>query len=197
MQIVKWFRYIRALLIDFMNDFSQLYMNGWYEQHIHDHINTSWWQWWWWKREKRTSSFRQKCASKCLIRTKTLRIYFNFFVFSCELSLRLCVDQKADARAFGFRQWPCSNFKTILSEQLTNLFAKMAFRIVKMTPNFARMMSTNATTVGFIGLGQMGNRMATNLINKVKQLRRRSSKMIRNWPRDGPTNVAVRKLSER
>lgn len=43
----------------------------------------------------------------------------------------------------------------------------MAFRITKLTPHFARMMSTNATTVGFIGLGQMGNRMATNLINKV------------------------------
>jgi hypothetical protein len=43
----------------------------------------------------------------------------------------------------------------------------MAFRIVKLTPNLARMMSTNASRVGFIGLGQMGNRMATNLINKV------------------------------
>lgn len=43
----------------------------------------------------------------------------------------------------------------------------MAFRLLKVTPNVARMMSTNATTVGFIGLGQMGNRMATNLINKV------------------------------
>lgn len=43
----------------------------------------------------------------------------------------------------------------------------MAFRLMKVTPQFARMMSTNATTVGFIGLGQMGNRMATNLMNKV------------------------------
>lgn len=43
----------------------------------------------------------------------------------------------------------------------------MAFRLLKVTPSFTRMMSTNATTVGFIGLGQMGNRMATNLINKV------------------------------
>lgn len=43
----------------------------------------------------------------------------------------------------------------------------MAFRVTKLTPHFSRMMSTNATTVGFIGLGQMGNRMATNLINKV------------------------------
>jgi hypothetical protein len=47
----------------------------------------------------------------------------------------------------------------------------MAFRIIKSSPKFARMMSTSATTVGFIGLGQMGNRMATNLINKVQQLR--------------------------
>lgn len=46
----------------------------------------------------------------------------------------------------------------------------MAFRITKLTPHFARMMSTNATTVGFIGLGQMGNRMATNLINKGYKL---------------------------
>jgi pyrroline-5-carboxylate reductase len=44
----------------------------------------------------------------------------------------------------------------------------MAFRIIKVTPNFARMMSTSATKVGFIGLGQMGNRMATNLMSKVK-----------------------------
>lgn len=44
----------------------------------------------------------------------------------------------------------------------------MAFRIVKLSPNLIRMMSTNAgSRVGFIGLGQMGNRMATNLINKV------------------------------
>lgn len=43
----------------------------------------------------------------------------------------------------------------------------MAFRLTKVTPQFARMMSTNATTVGFIGLGQMGNRMATNLMSKV------------------------------
>lgn len=43
----------------------------------------------------------------------------------------------------------------------------MAFRLLKVSPSFARHMSTNATTVGFIGLGQMGNRMATNLINKV------------------------------
>lgn len=43
----------------------------------------------------------------------------------------------------------------------------MAFRIVKLSPNLVRMMSTNATKVGFIGLGQMGNRMATNLMNKV------------------------------
>lgn len=43
----------------------------------------------------------------------------------------------------------------------------MAFRLLKITPQVGRMMSTNATTVGFIGLGQMGNRMATNLINKV------------------------------
>lgn len=47
----------------------------------------------------------------------------------------------------------------------------MAFRILKFTPSFGRMMSTNATTVGFIGLGQMGNRMATNLINKVKVMK--------------------------
>jgi len=46
----------------------------------------------------------------------------------------------------------------------------MAFRILKLTPNLARMMSTNATTVGFIGLGQMGNRMATNLMNKGYKL---------------------------
>jgi predicted homoserine dehydrogenase-like protein len=45
----------------------------------------------------------------------------------------------------------------------------MAFRIIKVTPNFARMMSTSATKVGFIGLGQMGNRMATNLMSKVKK----------------------------
>jgi predicted homoserine dehydrogenase-like protein len=44
----------------------------------------------------------------------------------------------------------------------------MVFRLLKVTPSFARAMSTNATTVGFIGLGQMGNRMATNLMNKVK-----------------------------
>jgi len=46
----------------------------------------------------------------------------------------------------------------------------MAFRILKLTPSIGRMMSTNATTVGFIGLGQMGNRMATNLINKGYKL---------------------------
>jgi len=46
----------------------------------------------------------------------------------------------------------------------------MAFRILKVTPSIGRMMSTNATTVGFIGLGQMGNRMATNLINKGYKL---------------------------
>lgn len=46
----------------------------------------------------------------------------------------------------------------------------MAFQLLKITPQFARMMSTNATTVGFIGLGQMGNRMATNLINKGYKL---------------------------
>jgi predicted homoserine dehydrogenase-like protein len=43
----------------------------------------------------------------------------------------------------------------------------MAFRIVKLSPNLVRMMSTNATKVGFIGLGEMGSRMTTNLINKV------------------------------
>ena len=43
----------------------------------------------------------------------------------------------------------------------------MAFRITKLSPNFARMMSTSSTKVGFIGLGQMGNRMATNLMSKV------------------------------
>lgn len=46
----------------------------------------------------------------------------------------------------------------------------MAFRVAKLTPNFVRMMSTNATKVGFIGLGQMGNRMATNLMNKGHKL---------------------------
>lgn len=46
----------------------------------------------------------------------------------------------------------------------------MAFRIVKLSPNLVRMMSTNATKVGFIGLGQMGNRMATNLMNKGYKL---------------------------
>lgn len=46
----------------------------------------------------------------------------------------------------------------------------MAFRIVKLTPSFGRMMSTSATKVGFIGLGQMGNRMATNLMNKGYKL---------------------------
>lgn len=46
------------------------------------------------------------------------------------------------------------------------------------------MMSTKATTVGFIGLGQMGNRMATNLINKVNLLRRINDKInvIRSSP---------------
>lgn len=52
----------------------------------------------------------------------------------------------------------------------------MAFQILKMKvadPNFVRLMCSNATkatTVGFIGLGQMGNRMGTNLINKGHKL---------------------------
>ena len=46
----------------------------------------------------------------------------------------------------------------------------MAFRVLNLSAvaaNMGRCMSTSSSTVGFIGLGQMGNRMATNLINKV------------------------------
>lgn len=46
----------------------------------------------------------------------------------------------------------------------------MAFRVLNLSAVAAQMgrcMSTSSSTVGFIGLGQMGNRMATNLINKV------------------------------
>ncbi|CAO1346624.1 unnamed protein product [Diamesa serratosioi] len=49
----------------------------------------------------------------------------------------------------------------------------MAFRVLNLSAvaaNMGRCMSTSSSTVGFIGLGQMGNRMATNLINKGYKL---------------------------
>lgn len=76
-----------------------------------------------------------------------------------------------------------SDLVLILKHFLSNLSSKMAFRLLKVSPSIARQMSTNATTVGFIGLGQMGNRMATNLINKVLHGERDK----RRQPRDVPT----------
>ena len=100
----------------------------------------------------------------CVVDRRLIKAGFAL-LFIFRFSLRLCVVCGRE-REFSSASSVCDLVVILISKNPSNF--KMAFRLVRFTPNFARMMSTNATTVGFIGLGQMGNRMATNLINKVR-----------------------------